>query len=209
MMVSTFTPPGEPLFRYSLLAYFLAYFALAFGWRSLVVYRRTGVNPFVLPSRDDAYGYVGRAFKVLVGGCAAVVVLLAFVDGASVLLGAWSAPWPQAVAVVGWLLLCASLVWLLVAQAQMGASWRVGIDSKRRTELVEHGLFSVSRNPIFLAMRLNLLGLFLVFPAAGTLALLVAGEILMQVQVRLEEQHLLSLHGEAYLSYRSRVRRWL
>lgn len=58
-------------------------------------------------------------------------------------------------------------------------------------------------------MRVNLLGLFLVFPAAGTLALLVAGEILMQVQVRLEEQHLSALHGEAYRVYRSRVRRWL
>ena len=58
-------------------------------------------------------------------------------------------------------------------------------------------------------MRLSLLGLFLVFPAAATLVLLVAGEILMQVQVRLEEQHLTALHGEVYRVYRSRVRRWL
>jgi protein-S-isoprenylcysteine O-methyltransferase Ste14 len=58
-------------------------------------------------------------------------------------------------------------------------------------------------------MRVNLLGLFLVFPAAATLALLVAGDILMQVQVRLEEQHLLQLHGQSYATYCSRVRRWL
>jgi len=77
----------------------------------------------------------------------------------------------------------------------MGASWRIGIDAQRSTELVQHGLFSVSRNPIF--------------PAASTLALLVAGEIPMQVQVRLEEQHLLQLPGRAYAMYCSRVRRWL
>lgn len=73
---------------------------------------------------------------------------------------------------MGWVLLGGSLVWLLVAQVQMGASWRVGINSERYTELLQHGLFSISRNPIFLAMRLNLLGLLVVFPAAATLVLL-------------------------------------
>jgi protein-S-isoprenylcysteine O-methyltransferase Ste14 len=91
----------------------------------------------------------------------------------------------------------------------MGLSWRIGIDTAHATELVQHGLFGVSRNPIFLAMRLSLLGLLLVYPAAATLALLVAGEILIQVQVRLEEQHLLGLHGDAYRAYCARVRRWL
>ena len=31
----------------------------------------------------------------------------------------------------------------------------------------------------------------------------------MQVQVRLEEQHLTSLHGKVYEAYRAQVRRWL
>jgi protein-S-isoprenylcysteine O-methyltransferase Ste14 len=199
---------NEEFFRYSLLAYFLAYFMLAFVWRSFIVYRRTGVNPFVLPSSDDAYGYVGRAFKFVVFGGAMVVSLIAFAGQAPVWLGAYPALQSWAIFSVGWLLLCVSLIWLLVAQAQMGASWRIGIDAQRHTELVQHGLFSVSRNPIFLAMRVNLLGLFFVFPAAGTLALLVAGEILIQVQVRLEEQHLLQLHGQSYANYCSRVGRW-
>ena len=97
----------------------------------------------------------------------------------------------------------------LAAQAQMGMSWRIGIATAHRTDLVQNGLFSLSRNPIFLAMRVSLMGLFLALPAAATLALLCAGEILMQVQVRLEEQHLLASHGQAYADYRERVRRWL
>jgi protein-S-isoprenylcysteine O-methyltransferase Ste14 len=198
---------SEDLSRYGLLAYFLVYGLLAFVWRSFLVFRRTGLSPFVLPSSDDAHGYVGRAFKFVVLGCAAVVLLIAFTDGAPAWLGAYPALQSRIVFLAGWLLLGLSLVWLLVAQTQMGASWRIGIDS-RRTELVEHGLFSVSRNPIFLAMRANLLGFLLVFPAAATLALLVAGEILMQVQVRLEEWHLQQLHGQAYADYCSRVRRW-
>ena len=48
-------PPYTALF-----AYFVAFFTLAFVWRSLLVYRRTGINPLVLPSSADAYGYVAR-----------------------------------------------------------------------------------------------------------------------------------------------------
>lgn len=199
---------NEDLFRYSLLAYFLVYVMLAFVWRWFIVFRRTGVNPFVLPSSDDAYGYVGRAFKFVVLGCAVAVLLIAFVDQTPVWLGAYPALQSRAVFSAGWLLLCVSLIWLLIAQAQMGASWRIGIDARRHTALVQHGLFTVSRNPIFLAMRGNLLGFLLVFPAAGTFALFIAGEILMQLQVRLEEQHLLQLHGQPYADYCSRVRRW-
>ena len=198
--------PNENLL---LLAYFVVYFLAGFVVRSWLVYRRTGINPIVLPSTPDAYGYVGRAFKVVIGVCATVVGLLATQPQAQ----AWMGPIQPLQAPVfgglGWCLLVLSLVGMLVAQAQMGASWRVGIDAEHRTELVRRGLFRWSRNPIFLAMRVNLLGFFLVLPNAVTLALLATGEVLMQVQVRLEEQHLSSLHADAYARYCTEVPRWL
>ena len=193
----------------ALLIYYVVVFIVAFVLRSLLVYRRSGVNPLVLPSGADAYGYVARAFKVVIVGIGVVVIGLAISTESQIYFGRWSALGIPAITYVGWALLICSLIWLLIAQAQMGASWRIGIDDKRRTELVQHGLFTVSRNPIFLAMRINLVGLFLVFPSAVTAALLMAGEILMQVQVRLEEQHLMNLHGQAYDAYRASVRRWL
>jgi protein-S-isoprenylcysteine O-methyltransferase Ste14 len=58
-------------------------------------------------------------------------------------------------------------------------------------------------------MRLGLLGFWLVLPHAATLAVLIAGELLMQVQVRLEEHHLRTSHGDDYAGYVARVRRWL
>jgi protein-S-isoprenylcysteine O-methyltransferase Ste14 len=33
---------------------------------------------------------------------------------------------------------------------QMGDSWRIGIDQEQKTSLVRHGVFKLSRNPIFL-----------------------------------------------------------
>ena len=181
----------------ALLIYYIVVFVVAFAWRSLLVYRRSGINPLVLPSSADAYGYVARSFKVT------------FWPASQTYFGPWTVLSTPAVAYLGWALLTATLVWLVIAQVQMGTSWRIGIDDKHRTELVQHGLFTRSRNPIFLALRINLLGLFLIFPSAVTAVLLVAGEILMQVQVRLEEKHLANLHGAAYNAYRARVRRWL
>ena len=102
-----------------------------------------------------------------------------------------------------------ALIWIAVAQAQMGHSWRVGIDKEKSTALVEEGLFKYSRNPIFLGMRFTGLGLFLTIPNALTFATLVMGDVLMQVQVRLEEEHLLIEHGAAYESFKQRVRRWI
>ena len=197
-------PPYTALF-----AYFVAFFTLAFAWRSLLVYRRTGINPLVLPSSADAYGYVARSFKLVIAIIAMVVSILAFSPGLHGWLGPYLPLQSSRVAWIGWALLLSSFAWMLIAQSQMGASWRVGIDTQRRTELVQHGLFAISRNPIFLAMRVNLLGLFLISPSAASLAILVAGEILMQVQVRLEEQHLLTMHSALYASYQKKVRRWL
>ena len=191
-----------------LIVYFTIYLALAVFWRTLLVYRRTGVNPFTLSAADDAYGYVGKAFKVVIAACAVTVVMYAYPRSAR-----WLVPIPELaipwLTITGWVLLVSSLVWVLIAQAQMGASWRIGIDSANRTELVQIGLFRISRNPIFLSMKVTLLGLFLVAPTAATFAILVAGEILVQVQVRLEEAHLAGMHGEQYRAYRETVRRWL
>jgi protein-S-isoprenylcysteine O-methyltransferase Ste14 len=58
-------------------------------------------------------------------------------------------------------------------------------------------------------MIVQLAGLFFVQPDAVTLLALMTGFILISVQIRLEEAHLLSLHGNIYAHYRGTVRRWI
>ncbi|MGH7601502.1 MAG: methyltransferase family protein, partial [bacterium] len=111
--------------------------------------------------------------------------------------------------VIGIILLVASLLWTLLAQIQMGNSWRIGIDEQHATELVQTGVFRFSRNPIFLGMMITLLGFFLVIPNALTLLVFGLGVVLMQIQIRLEEEYLMKKHGERYAAYCRNVRRWL
>lgn len=195
--------------RWALLALFITYFAIAFAWRSWRVWRLSGINPYVLPSSDDAQGYVTRAFRAVLITLGAYTLAQACWPPIDRWLGLL--PWLElaGVQVTGWLALLASLLWTTLAQAQMGLSWRIGIDTRHQTALVSHGLFAHSRNPIFLAMRVSLVGLFLLRPNALTLVILTAGELLIQLQVRHEEAFLRQQHGAVYAEYCARTPRWL
>jgi protein-S-isoprenylcysteine O-methyltransferase Ste14 len=191
-----------------LLGYYLAFFGIAFAWPTWRLWKRDGINALVLPKDDSAYGLIGRWFKALIA-CVFVLVIGLAVGLDPSLLG--SVEWMQGTTLrwAGYALLAASVVLIALAQRDMGKSWRIGIDEARRTALVTHGLFNRSRNPIFLGMRLNMLGLFLVLPNAVTLCVFALSEALIAVQVRLEEAHLSQAVGEAYRQYREKTPRWL
>jgi protein-S-isoprenylcysteine O-methyltransferase Ste14 len=121
-------------------------------------------------------------------------------------LGVWSLPpWTM---LAGGAVFASGIAIILVAQAQMGASWRVGIDESP-TGLVTTGLFAFVRNPIYAGLLLGLLGLVLAAPSAFTIAIAALSIVLVMVQSRLEEEHLESQHGPAFRAYASRVGRFV
>lgn len=195
--------------RYFLAIYLCVYFIVAFVWRSYVVWKRTGVNPVVFKSPDGAHDFIGVVFKLLFTLLVSVVLVYSFFPNTYKFL--LPIPWLEWLGMrsAGFVLLIASLAWIIVAQVQMGESWRIGVDSEHRTKLVRTGVFRVSRNPIFLGMTVTLLGLLLVIPNAITLMTFVLGVVLINIQVRLEEEYLKTTHGDEYARYLQRVRRWI
>jgi protein-S-isoprenylcysteine O-methyltransferase Ste14 len=195
--------------RYFLPVYFVLFVGLAFVWRTYLVWKRSGHNPYRLGGSDSPHDYIGAMFRGVLLVCTAVIAVYVLQPNLYVYLEPFS--WLELPALLwtGVVLLTAALAWTLVAQADMGLAWRVGIDAEVRTDLVQRGLFRISRNPIFLGMRAMLLGLFLTLPNACTLAALLVGETLMQIQVRLEEQHLRRVHGAAFDAYCGSTRRWI
>ncbi|MFC0250812.1 methyltransferase family protein [Massilia consociata] len=195
--------------RLVLFAAFLLYFAAAFLWPTFRVWRMTGRNPYVLPSTDDAYGVVTAGMRAVMAGILGYIVVQLCWPELEPAFGPLAWLDRPAASMAGWVGLGVAVAWTVVAQVQMRMSWRIGIDRQHRTALVTTGLFALSRNPIFLAMRLSLLSLVLLRPNAVTVALMLVGEVLMQLQVRLEEAFLRELHGAPYAAYCARVRRWL
>jgi len=195
--------------RYFLPVYLAAYFGAAFVWRSYTVWRKSGINPVVFKQSDDAHDFIGRVFKLLFGIVVIVVVLYSVFPAAYEYL--LPIPWldREWIKVAGVTVLLASLIWTILAQSQMGESWRIGIDIEHKTQLVQAGVFSISRNPIFLGILVTILGLLLATPNAITLTLLVLAFVLVNIQVRLEEEHLKTMIGDEYILYSQRVRRWI
>jgi protein-S-isoprenylcysteine O-methyltransferase Ste14 len=197
------------MMKIMLLIYFLLFFGLAMILPTYRTWKSTGVNPYKLGSSDSAHDYIGNVFRVVLIACFLVVILFAFFPNVYQLLLPIPYVANNILIIVGEALLLIALVWVLIAQNHMQKSWRIGIDEDVKTELVQNGLFKISRNPIFLGMRLMLLGIFLIIPNAATLVILITGELLIQIQVRLEEEFLTRTHGESYLAYQKQVRRWI
>lgn len=195
--------------RFYLLVFVLVYFIVTFVLPTWRVWRQTGVNPFVVPNDESAHGFIGKIFRLITVLVLGAVAINTFAPGwykFLVPVGYVETGWLR---LTGWLLLHASLAWIVLAQFQMKKSWRIGIDEKNRTELITAGLFRYSRNPIFLGMIATMFGLFLVLPNTLTLLACVLTWVVLQIQVRLEEEFLKKMHGEAYEKFQQRVRRWI
>jgi len=193
--------------RILLPTYFIVYFGIAFVAKSIIVAKRIGKNPLVLPGDDSAYGLIGLYFKLTIIFMLVYVLLFAFVSA----LYDNFLPVKQldnlTIKWVGLGLLGFALIWTIIAQRHMKNSWRIGIDTETKTELITTGLFGFSRNPIFFGMIVSLVGLFLTTPNALTGLFLILGYVLIQIQIRLEEEFLTAEHGQNYLVYKQKVRR--
>ena len=110
---------------------------------------------------------------------------------------------------VGVVFCLAGLLLLLWSLVSFGQSFRVGIDTVRPDRLVTTGIFAFSRNPIYVAFAIVLIGQFLIFPNWILLAYLGAGTGLFHRQVLREEKYLRSHYGPEYSEYFQRVRRYL
>lgn len=190
-----------------LLIYFIVYFGIAFVLKSVLVARKIGKNPLVLPRDDSAFGLIGRYFKLC------LIFMFVYIL-ANAIIPNWNyyeiyIPFLQKTIYnyFGLVILVVALIWTITAQIQMKDSWRIGIDYDKKSELVTTGLFSISRNPIFAGMLLSLLGLFLCLPTLFSSLFLVLAYVLIQIQIRLEEEFLLKEHGELYKNYITKVRR--
>jgi len=68
----------DELLRIVLPIYFVVYFGIAFVLKSLIVAKRIGKNPLVLPKDDSAYGLIGRYFKLTLIAMFVYVLAYAF-----------------------------------------------------------------------------------------------------------------------------------
>ncbi len=117
------------------LGLYVVWAVLAFGWRTVVQYRRTGDSGFRLgaePGTTKWWAKLGFVVAIVVGFAAPLGAVAGLGN-----IAAFDADWPHAVGVV---VTVVGIVLTVVAQFAMGSSWRIGVDNDERTILVTGGV---------------------------------------------------------------------
>lgn len=188
------------ILRIILPVYFLLYFLFLFVFKAIAIKKQIGKSPFIF-SRMSWY------FILMIVALTFYLIIFTFFPDYYPLLLPISILTHSIIQFIGMGLLVLSFIWIIIAQNQMRKSWRVGIDEQTKTELITNGVFSFSRNPIYLGMIASLIGLFLTTPNLFTLVLLILSCILIRVQIIFEENYLTKMHGQSFLDYKKDVRR--
>lgn len=189
---------------YTALALYVVWAALAFGWRTVEQYRRTGDSGLRLgadPNTPQWWSKIAFGVAILIG-FAAPIAAITGLDNLTALDTTWLHVAGIAVTVTG-------IVLTVGTQRSMGESWRIGVDPHEHTTLVTGGAFRLARNPIFTAMLITACGLAMTIPNPVSIVGLAALVAAIEVQVRLvEEPYLLHTHGDRYRAYARSVGRF-
>ncbi len=109
----------------------------------------------------------------------------------------------------GAVVILTGMVVFTLALISFKSSWRVGIDTVAPGGLITTGVFSVSRNPIFLSMDLYFLGTFLIYSNLFFLICFICIAFGFHFQIRQEEAFLAERYGDSYRRYMTQVRRYI
>lgn len=172
--------------------------------------RQIGIDPQVMEkSRSNVQIYFSFYTKIMTIYGALIILLLAL----NVQFGSLFTRVTQITSfpfdIAGLIIGLAGLSLCLYAQTKMGASWRVGIDEQAGTSLITTGLYAYIRNPTYVGLFFFNLGLWVIWPTWAMFLMNLLFILFLEVQVRCEEDFLTSTHGEEYLVYKNRTKRYI
>lgn len=117
----------------------------------------------------------------------------------------------RAVSPVNWFGVILSAIGLgiiIISYIQMGRSFRIGIDANTKDKLITKGIFSLSRNPIYLGIDCIFLGFLLTRPS---FLFLVAVTLILpgvHFQILAEEKFLRAHYGREFEEYCKKTARY-
>ncbi len=111
---------------------------------------------------------------------------------------------------LGWLMLAAFVALNISAIRAMRRAGTTVRPDRATDHLVTGGPFALTRNPLYLAGTMLILGIGLISGMAWFLLLaIVAAFAVQKLAIEPEEEHLRARFGKSYEDYAARVRRWI
>lgn len=111
---------------------------------------------------------------------------------------------------IGWIVLVVVVLLDVTAMRTLSRARTTVMPTRAAEHLVTSGPFAVSRNPIYLANTLLLIGVGLVAGWIWFFVLAIIAALATQkLAIEPEEKHLYARFGKKYLDYKKKVRRWV
>ena len=172
--------------------------------------RKTGIDPDVLnKSNSNLQKFIGAILNILTFFAVILIVLHITNSRYYSLFDRFYLLDTAGVKFIGFFLGFSGLSFCLYAQIKMGQSWRVGIDTKTKTSLVQTGLYNIIRNPTYLGLFILNLGIWTIWPTWTMFLFNVLFIYTLEIQVRCEEDFLEQIHGETYIEYKKVTKRYI
>lgn len=153
--------------------------------------------------------YFGKLEKIMTPSIVIIIAVQLFFSEkflATNTLGLFEESWIQ---LSGFAIGISGLVLCRIAQVTIGKSWRVGIDEKAKPGLITHGIYKYMRNPTYTGLFLMCAGVWIINPTILFSFWIFAFFLMMEFQVRCEEEYLQINYSKTYLDYCKRTKRYL
>ena len=114
------------------------------------------------------------------------------------------------VRLIGLLISVIGLVFFILSITTMKDSWRAGVSTDEKTDLVTSGIYQISRNPAFVGFDLVYIGMAIMFTNLWLYIVSMISIIMFHLQiVNVEEPFLMEVFGNEYIEYCKKVNRYL
>ncbi len=191
--------------RYFLGGYFTF---IALFYSTKLIMNRTGKTITFLGKVGSAHWYGHITFRVFRLAIWWVCLARIFYPQIDIYIGVFEPLMASVINLVGLGLMVAGFGLIFTCHNLLKQHWRLGIDELGPEKLVTTGIYSRSRNPIFLGVLIGQFGFLLALPSVFSLVCLSLGIVSVISQIKLEEAHLRKYLKEPYLSYCKTVPRY-
>lgn len=188
---------------------FLGYLILWYIKRSELL-KSEGVDANVIfRSYRPIQQYFGKLEKIMTISIVLIIVIHAFFKDDFAVTKSISCLDNQAIKIAEFIFGLVGLMICRIAQVTIGKSWRVGIDEDAKPGLITHGIYKYMRNPTYTGLYLLCAGVWMLNPTFLYSYWILAFFIMMEFQVRCEEEYLQTQYGKEYNDYCKRTKRYL
>ena len=188
--------------NYKILATIIIILFYVIYYGKLVIQSKKGIKTVKLAKSKDKK--VGKTEKLMT--FSTVAVLIAQIVSLILDYNVLNIP---ALTVIGAVIAFIGDIVFLISVITMKDNWRVGIPEDKDTNIVDTGIYSISRNPAFLGFDLMYIGIACMYFNPLTLVFSAFAIYMLHKQIVQEESYLEKTFGKEYISYKNKVNRYL